>query len=139
VCIGHSDNSPVDYKMGLIKRGSFLGMDQFPTSLPPAPGAPAPQQTAQPAPLALTLDERLAHIKTLVDAGFARQIMLSNDWSLAMIIQPTANDRFRRAQNPDGIQLVMRKVIPGLKRIGVTDRAIQTMTVDAPKRYFDGA
>ncbi len=47
-----------------------------------------------------SLDERLVDIKILVEAGFARQIMLSNDWSLAMIIQPTANDRFRRAQNP---------------------------------------
>jgi phosphotriesterase-related protein len=139
VCIGHSDNSPADYKMGLIKRGYFLGMDQFPGGLPPAPGAPVPQQPGpQPAPLMLTLDERLAHIKTLVDAGFANQIMLSNDWSLAMIIQPTANDRFRKGQNPDGIQLVIRKVIPGLKRIGVTEQAIRTMTVDAPKRYFDG-
>ena len=58
---------------------------------------------------------------------------------MAMVIQPTANDRFRKAQNPDGIQLVIRKVIPGLKRIGVSEQAIHTMTVEAPKRYFDGA
>jgi predicted metal-dependent phosphotriesterase family hydrolase len=65
--------------------------------------------------------------------------MLSNDWSLAMSLQPAANDLVRKAQNPDGIQFVIRKVIPGLKRIGVQDQSIRTMTVDAPKRFFDGA
>jgi predicted metal-dependent phosphotriesterase family hydrolase len=65
--------------------------------------------------------------------------MLSNDWSLAMPIQPTANDRFRRAQNPDGILLVIRKVIPRLKQMGVSDAAIHTMTVEAPRRFFEGA
>lgn len=133
VCIGHSDNSDADYRVGLVKRGYVLGLDQLPGGLPPAPGAPAPQ----PAPL--TLDERLAGIKALVDGGFATQVMLSNDWSLAMSLQPTANDLVRKAQNPDGIQFVIRKVIPGLKRIGVQDRSIRTMTVDAPKRFFDGA
>jgi predicted metal-dependent phosphotriesterase family hydrolase len=116
-------------------------MDQFPTSLPPAAGAPAPAPppAGQTPPLALTLDQRVAQIKALIDAGYAGQIMLSNDWSLAMPIQPTANDRFRRAQNPDGILLVIRKVIPRLKQMGVSDAAIHTMTVEAPRRFFEGA
>jgi phosphotriesterase-related protein len=141
VCIGHSDNAPADYQLAIVKRGYFIGMDQFPTSLPPAAGAPAPAPppAGQTPPLALTLDQRVAQIKALIDAGYAGQIMLSNDWSLAMPIQPTANDRFRRAQNPDGILLVIRKVIPRLKQMGVSDAAIHTMTVEAPRRFFEGA
>ena len=81
----------------------------------------------------------LAGIKALADGGFAERIMLSNDWSLAMALQPTAADRLRVARNPDGILFVSRKVIPGLKRIGVQEQAIRTMTVDATKRFFDGA
>ena len=133
VCIGHSDNSDADYRVGLVKRGYVLGLDQLPGGLPPAPGAPV----QQPAPL--TFDERLAGIKALVEGGFAAQVMLSNDWSLAMSLQTTANDLVRKAQNPDGIQFVIRKVIPGLKRIGVQDQSIRTMTVDAPRRFFEGA
>jgi phosphotriesterase-related protein len=133
VCIGHSDNSEADYRLGLVKRGYFLGMDQLPGGLPPAPGAPAPQ------PPPSTFDERLAGIKTLVDAGFVSQLMLSNDWSLAMSLQSTATDAIRKAGNPDGIQFVIRKAIPGLKRIGVSEQAIHTMSVEAPKRFFDGA
>jgi len=141
VCIGHSDNAPADYQLAIVKRGYFIGMDQFPTSLPPAPGAPAPgaPPPGQTPALALTLDQRCMQIKALVDAGYANQIMLSNDWSLAMPIQPTANDKFRRAQNPDGILLVIRKVIPRLKQLGVSDAAIHTMTVEAPRRFFEGA
>lgn len=132
VCIGHSDNSDPDYQMGLVKRGYVLGMDQLPGGLPPAPGTPPPQ------PPPLTFDQRLAGIKALVDAGFANQLVLSNDWSLAMGLIPTETDRVRKAGNPDGIQFVIRKGLPGLKKIGVSDQAIRTMTVDAPKRYFDG-
>ena len=133
VCIGHSDNSEADYRLGLAKRGYVLGMDQLPGGLPPAPGAPPPQ-VAPP-----SLDERLAGVKGLVDAGFAGQLVLSNDWSLAMGLIPTETDRVRKAGNPDGIQFVIRKAIPALKRMGVSDQAIRTMTVDSQKRFFEGA
>ena len=83
-------------------------------------------------------DTRVATIRVIL-AGSASQLMLSNDWSLAMSLQLTERDRVRNAGNPDGIQFVIRKVIPGLKRIGVSDQAIRTMTVDAPKPFFEGA
>jgi predicted metal-dependent phosphotriesterase family hydrolase len=34
---------------------------------------------------------------------------------------------------------VVRKAIPALKKIGVPDQAIRTMTVDVPKRFFEGS
>ncbi len=52
---------------------------------------------------------------------------------------PTASDPLRVAQNPDGMLFVVRKAIPALRKIGVSDQAIRTMTVDVPKRYFEGA
>lgn len=132
VCIGHSDNSPAAYQMGLVKRGYFLGMDQLPGALPPPPGTPPPQNPP------LTFEVRLAQIKALIDGGFTSQVMLSNDWSLAMSLQPTEADRIRKAGNPDGIQFVIRKFIPALKKAGVSEQAIRALTVDTPKRYFDG-
>jgi phosphotriesterase-related protein len=131
VCIGHTDNSPADYQMGLARRGYYLGMDQLPR------GGPAPPGTPLQAPGALTWDQRYAQIKALIDAGLADRLMLGNDHSLGMTLQPTAADPLRVAQNPDGMLFVVRKAIPALKQLGVSNHAIRTMTVDVPKRFFE--
>jgi phosphotriesterase-related protein len=135
VCIGHSDNSEADYQMALARRGYYLGMDQLPRGGPATAGTPG-AAPGQPTPK--TFDERLAGIKALVDAGFGGRVMLSNDHSLAMSLQPTAADRLRLAQSPDGILFVSRKVVPGLKAIGLSEQAIRTLSVDAPRRFFEG-
>ncbi|MBI2187689.1 MAG: hypothetical protein HYU37_11330 [Acidobacteria bacterium] len=132
VCIGHTDNSPADYQAGLVTRGYYLGMDQLPR------GGPAPPGTPLQAPNALTWEQRYAQIKTLVDAGFAPRLMLGNDHSIAMSLQPTAADRLRLAQNPDGVLFVSRKALPALRKAGVSEEAIRTMTVEAPRRFFEG-
>jgi predicted metal-dependent phosphotriesterase family hydrolase len=31
----------------------------------------------------------------------------------------------------------VRKAIPALKKIGITDQQIRTMTIDVPKRFFE--
>jgi phosphotriesterase-related protein len=133
VCIGHTDNSPADYQTGLVRRGYYVGMDQLPR------GGPAPPGTPLQAPGALTWEQRYAQIKALVEAGFANRLMLGNDHSLAMTLQTTAADPLRVAQNPDGMLFVVRKAIPALKQIGVSNDAIRTMTIEVPKRYFEGA
>ena len=131
VCIGHTDNSPADYQVGLARRGYYLGMDQLPR------GGPAPPGTPLQAPGALTWEQRYSQIKALVDAGFANRLMLGNDHSLGMTLQTTASDPLRVAQNPDGMLFVVRKAIPALKKIGVSDQAIRTMTVDVPRQFFE--
>jgi phosphotriesterase-related protein len=131
VCIGHTDNSPADYQISLAQRGYYLGMDQLPR------GGPAPPGTPLQAPGALTWEQRYSQIKALVDAGFANRLMLGNDHSLGMTLQATASDPLRVAQNPDGMLFVVRKAIPALKKIGVSDQAIRTMTVDVPRHYFE--
>lgn len=131
VCIGHSDNSPADYQLGLARRGYYVGMDQLPRGGPVAPGTPLV------GPGALPWAQRYTQIKSLVDAGFANRVMLGNDDSLAMTIQPTASTPARIAMNPDGMLFVVRKAIPALKQIGVSAEAIRTMTVDAPRTFFE--
>jgi phosphotriesterase-related protein len=127
VCIGHTDNSAADYQLGLIKRGYYLGMDNVPRGGPPAGTG---QNTA------LTWDQRYMQIKALVDAGFTDRIVIGNDHSIGMSLQPTANEKGRLAQNPDGMLFVTRKTLPALKAIGVSDQAIRTMMVDVPRRFF---
>jgi phosphotriesterase-related protein len=81
--------------------------------------------------------QRYAQIKALVDAGFANRLMLGNDHSLAMTLQTTAADPLRIAQNPDGMLFTVRKALPALKQLGVSNDAIRTMTIDVPRRYFE--
>jgi len=131
VCIGHTDNSPADYQSGLVRRGYYVGMDQLPR------GGPAPPGTPLQGAGALTWEQRYAQIKALIDAGFANRLMLGNDHSLGMTLQATAADPLRVAQNPDGVLFVVRKAIPALKALGVSDQSIRTMTVDVPRRFFE--
>ncbi len=126
-CIGHTDNSPADYQLALVKRGYYLGMDNVPRG---GPLAGTPQSTA------LTWDQRYMQIKALVDAGFTERIQIGNDHSIGMSLQPTANEKGRLAQNPDGMLFVTRKTLPALKAIEVSDQAIRTMMVDVPRRFF---
>ena len=78
-----------------------------------APGAKAPWQ------------RRAEYIKQLIDAGFGDKIFLSNDWELD-----------REKLNPDGLLFNTRKTIPYLKKIGVSEREMHSITVANPKRFF---
>lgn len=99
-------------------------------------GGPAPPGTPLQQAGALTWDQRYLQIKALVDAGFANRIMLGNDHSIAMSIQPTEGERLRLAQYPDGILFVSRKALPALRTIGVGDAAIRAMTIESHRRFF---
>ncbi len=77
-------------------------------------------------------------VKAHVDAGWPERIMLGNDWLFAATLFPTAALPDKLAQNPDGVLFVTRKALPALRGLGVTEQAIRAMTVDGPKRFFDG-
>ena len=54
-----------------------------------------------------------------------------------MTLQTTASDPIRVAQNPDGMLFVVRRAIPALRKIGISDQAIRTMTVEVPRRFLE--
>jgi predicted metal-dependent phosphotriesterase family hydrolase len=85
------------------------------------------------------LEQRLASIKHLIDEGLVDRVMLGTDFPIGLGLGPTAGLQPRDVRNPDGINFVRAKVIPRLKEIGVQETAIRTMTVENPKRFFDGA
>ena len=123
VCIGHSnDTDDLDYLVGIIEKGCFLGMDHFPGG---AGGG-------------LNWEERAQVVKRLVDLGFAGHVTMSHDYGGWRPALPETVGR-RDANNPDGYCFVSRKVVPRLRELGVSEDAIQTMTVDAPRRFFGGA
>lgn len=115
VSLGHSnDTDDMEYLTGLARRGYTLGMDHAFWGL--APGVTLPWQ------------RRVECIKQLVDAGFVDRLFLSNDWVFG--------DVEREKVNPDGLLYTTRKTIPYLKQIGVSQREIQTITIENPKRFF---
>jgi phosphotriesterase-related protein len=115
VSIGHSDDTDdMDYLIGLARRGYTLGMDH--AFWGEAPGATLPWQ------------KRVECVKRLIDAGFASQIFFSNDW--------VHGDVDRDTVNPDGMLFTIRKTIPYLLQLGVSERQIQTIAVENPMRFF---
>jgi phosphotriesterase-related protein len=130
VCLGHCDDTDdLNYLTGLVKRGYTIGMDHLTW------GAAADGGNGDNAK-ALSWQQRARCVKKLIDAGFGKQIFLSNDWYFGISIAPTGFMKEKEKMNPDGILFSTRKVVPYLKHIGVSEQAIRAMTVENPKRFF---
>jgi phosphotriesterase-related protein len=122
VYIGHSnDTDDLDYLAGLARRGCFLGMDRY-------PGGRAG---------GLQWEERTQVVKRLVDMGLTEQVTMSHDYPISFLLAPDVDEE-RRAYNPDSISFISRKVLPRLRELGVSEKAILTMMVDVPRRFFGG-
>jgi phosphotriesterase-related protein len=124
VYIGHSnDDTDVDYLLGLLNKGVWLGMDRYPGGR--VPGTPK-------------WEARTAMVKRLIDAGFSHRIMLSHDYSVPRARYSAAEQEARRLANPDGYNFIHRKVLPRLEELGVSQQVIQQIMVENPRRFFEG-
>jgi phosphotriesterase-related protein len=126
VSFDHSDDSgDMDYFLGLVRRGYSLGMDHVHRGISP---------NFKP-----SFERRAECIKLLVDAGFADKIFLSHDSEFGGSLLPEETKEWREKLDPPGGMLFnTRKLISYLKRLGVTDQEIRTITVDNPRRFFGG-
>ena len=123
VALGHSDDSgEIDYLIGLCKRGYTLNMDHMNYGL--ALDAPLPWQ------------RRADNIKRLIDAGFTRQLLFSHDSAFSSSLLPPQVREPREQLNPDGMLFNIRKLIPYLIDIGVSQASIRAITVENPARFF---
>ncbi len=122
VTIGHSNDSDnIEYLTGIMKKGAFLGMDRYPGGRGGG----------------LDWEQRTQVVKELVDLGFASQVTLSHDYGGARPALPEAAAA-RPSHNPDGYCFIIRKVLPRLRELGVSEDAITEMTVNAPRRFMGG-
>ena len=121
VIIGHSgDSTDIDYLMELADQGSILGMDRFGIEF----------HTTTP--------QRVATIVEMVKRGYADRLALSHDCTCWAYYLPT--DQLRRDLMPEHrFSHVCETVIPALLEQGVSQRQIDTMFIDNPRRHFEGA
>lgn len=64
--------------------------------------------------------------------------MLSHDYSVPKARHGAAVQEERRRANPDGYNFISRQVLPRLKKLGVSDADIHKLTVENPRRFFEG-
>jgi phosphotriesterase-related protein len=124
VYIGHSnDSTDMDYLLGLLKQGVYLGMDRTPAGN--MPGTP-------------NWEGRARTVKQLIDAGYKHRILLSHDSPVTSAIATPQSRAEREKRNPDGITFIMRKMLPKLRELGVPQKAIDEMMLENPRRFLTG-
>jgi phosphotriesterase-related protein len=125
VYIGHSnDDTDLDYLLGLLEKGVWLGLDRYPGGR--VPGTP-------------NWEQRTEIAKKLIDAVYCHRIMLSHDYSVPKVRHGEVVQEERRRANPDGYNFISRKVLPRLKELGASDQDIQQIMVENPRRFFEGS
>ena len=124
VYIGHSnDNTDLDYLLGLLDKGVWLGLDRYPGGR--TPGTP-------------DWEQRTEVVKKLIDAGHCGRIMLSHDYSVPKARRDPEMQEQRRVANPDGYNFITRKVLPRLLELGASEDNIRQMMEENPRRFFEG-
>jgi phosphotriesterase-related protein len=118
VVIGHcGDTADTGYLEEILKRGSFIGMDRFGLDV------------------LLPMEKRVSVVAELCRRGYADQMVLAHDaschidWFPKELLEQLA-PRWNYRHIPDD-------VIPALRKEGVTEEQIRTMTATNPRRIFE--
>lgn len=123
VCIGHSnDTTDLDYLLGILDKGCWLGLDRYPGGARNTPG----------------WRERTRVVKQLIDAGRSDRIMLSHDHTVFHGIISEEDAKIRRRDNPDGYLFISRNVLPYLEGLGADQDTLRQIMIENPRRYFEG-
>lgn len=122
VYVGHSnDTTDLEYLLGLVKRGVWLGLDRHQTSSPIGPDAEGRTQT----------------LAALVKAGVGDRVMVSHDWGV-LGVSRTSDPLTSRGYNPDGWLFAKRRVFPRLLELGITQAQVDALNNDNPRRFLGG-
>jgi phosphotriesterase-related protein len=118
VVIGHcGDTEDVGHLEQILRRGSFIGLDRFGLDF------------------MLPMEKRVSVTAELCRRGWVDQLVLSHDACCHIDWLPVET---RRQMAPRWhFRHIPDDVIPALRREGVSDEQIRTMTVDNPRRVFE--
>jgi phosphotriesterase-related protein len=118
VVIGHSgDTTDIGYLEKLISGGSYIGMDRFGIDV------------------LLPFEDRVNTVAKMCELGYADRMVLSHD---AACLNDWLPERDLPAILPNWHYLhIHNDVIPALRQRGVTEKQINTMLVDNPRKIFE--
>ncbi|MCH2169727.1 phosphotriesterase-related protein [Myxococcota bacterium] len=124
IVIGHCDWNPdTAYHRSLMERGCYIGFDGVGIDV------------------LLPDDTRISNLVELIEAGFERQIVLSHDHIGCWHFRPEDAPPVVTSTQADpkrSYTYLLEEFIPKLQKAGASERAIDTMLVDNPRRYFAG-
>lgn len=118
VTIGHcSDSANLSYLLKIVRRGAYIGFDRIGLEM-------------------FSDDEAKAGaIAALVALGYEKQMVLSHDH-----VGCAHGFRLQRHDEPKRrFTYIHQELLPRLRAAGISDKAIHTMLVENPRRYFEGA
>ena len=126
VKLDHSnDTCDTEYLTWILEQGCYLGMDRY-------PGHSAGAST----------HSRNKTLKELIDAGYANRLLLSHDWILTSIVTETPHLAFMSellAANPYDFLFIKKVVLPQLRDMGVPEKVVNSLCIDGPRKFFEGA
>jgi len=121
VIIGHcGDSTDLDYLMELADKGSILGMDRFGIEM------------------ACPTGDRIRTIAEMVKRGYADRMGLSHDCACWSHYFPSPEHQREHFPTHDYMH-ISSNVIPALREAGVSERELDMMFIDNPRRHFEGA
>lgn len=131
VYIGHCINSDdMDYLHRVLQKGSFIGFDRWAAGpLPAVPGMP----THPP----VTREVAVNVLAKLCEEGYEDQILIGNDacswqWMVRFDTEENSPDLYSNSY-----LIFTNQITPMLLEAGVTQKQIDKMTTDNPRRLFE--
>ena len=122
VAVDHvNDTRDMEYLGWLLEQGCYLGMDRYPG-------------------LNLGARARTETMKWLIDAGWTDRLLPSHDCSLAnplTFYPPDVQESIAKG-NPYGYLYVKQVVFHQLREMGVSEAVLNTLCVNAPRKFFEG-
>jgi phosphotriesterase-related protein len=117
VVIAHTgDTDDLEYIEELLSRGCYIGMDRYGIDI------------------FLPIEPRNATVIELCKRGHAGKMMLSQDYVSTLDWFPP--ELVTQMLPKWSFTLVLDEIIPTLKEAGVTDEQVETMMVEAPRRWL---
>jgi len=123
VKMDHSnDTTDVEYLIWLLEQGCYLGMDRYPGRN-------------------ITPIDRTKTMKALIDAGYTERLCPSHDGSILRVLadNPEITEEERLRLNPYGYLYIKKVVLPQLREMGVSETILNSLCVDGPRNFFEGA
>jgi phosphotriesterase-related protein len=128
ILVGHScGRADHAYHRSLADRGAYVGFDRFGIE-PLIPDA-----------------ERIKSVLSMLEGGYTRSLCLSHDYICTWLGRPVFGGEI--VMHPDAIAAwaplwspthLFERVLPELRRQGVSEAHIHTLLVENPRRYFAG-